>query len=122
MTRISTFLCVAVCLVASQALADPPSGTVLLASDTGLSVRVDSAAAAARLDGGNVCGSAVNTGGVARATMAVRSGGRVFLSGPTARTFGGDVHLASADTPRPEPKTSWRGGGLGALLARVFGL
>ena len=125
MLKISTLVCAVVCLAASQALAAPPSapaGAVLLASETGLFVRTDSASAGTHLQSGNVYGSAVNTGGASRATTAVRYGNRVFLTGGPAGGGVSEVHLASAETPRPEAGPAPRALGLGALLARILGL
>jgi hypothetical protein len=124
MLKLATFACVAVCLTASLAWADPPSasGNVLLAGGNGLYVRADAAAATTGVQGGNVYGSAVNTGGVIRATTAVRSGGRVFLTGGPAGGGISDVRLASVGTPRPEAPAAARPVGLGAFLAMVLGL
>lgn len=125
MFKISTLVCAVACLAASQALAAPPSapaGPVLLASEAGLYVRIDSASATTHLQSGNVYGSAVNTGGVSRATAAVRSGNRVFLTGRPAGGGVSEVHLASAETSRPEAKPTRRPEGLVALVARVLGL
>lgn len=114
-----------ICLVACQALADSDmrsEGTVTLASTSGLHVRVASASAGSYLLGGNVCGSAINTGGIARATVAVKTAGRVFLASEQ-KINGGGVKVATVTTHRPQVQPARKfPEGLGALLARIVDL
>jgi hypothetical protein len=132
MSKISTLICAFVCLAAGPAVADlnaVPEGTITLASASGLYVRL-----AAPSEGGvpwsNVCGAAVNTEGVARATTAVVVDGRVFLSsGPRLNVPETEVAAATVaqasetPTPAPEPVAAKPAPeGLGMALARLFGL
>jgi len=121
----ATLICIGLCLVASQALAETnaqPGGTVTLASNSGLWVRTASPLADTNLRGGNVCGSAVNTGGISRATTAVKIGGRVFLT--SGRSMNGNQMLLAAVTTHGTRAEAARRSpeGLGALLAGIFGL
>jgi hypothetical protein len=126
MLKTAAIIFIGLCLVTSQALAGPSrqvGGTVTLASASGLYVRVASLATHGNLSKGNVCGSAVNTGGVTRATTAVKIGNRVFLTGGGGRSFT-PMPVAAVATPaaaaRPARRKSPQG--LGMLLARVLGL
>jgi len=126
MFKTSTLLvCMVICLVACQALADSETrseGTVMLASASGLHVRVASVSAGAHLPSGNVCGSAVNTGGITRATVAVKTAGRVFLTSER-RTNGGGVNVATVIARRPQVRSARKSPeGLGAFLARILAL
>lgn len=126
MLKTATLICIGLCLVTSQALAGPSGqlgGTVTLASTSGLYVRVASLATGGSGPKDSVCGSAVNTGGVTRATTAVKIGNRVFLTGgrsisvtpmPVAAVT--TPAIAASSAPRKSPQ------GLGMLLARVLGL
>ena len=124
MFRTATLICIGLCLVGVQALAGEgadPEGAVTLASTSGLYVRVDPATTDADLVTGNVCGTAVNTGGVTRATGAVKAGGRVFLVGGGS-TSQSKIVLASFTPPPVEPAPARKHPeGLGTLLARIFG-
>jgi hypothetical protein len=125
MFRTATVMCIGLCLVASQALAetDAQSGaTVTVASDSGLYVRVASPSTDRELRTGNVYGSAVNTGGITRATTAVKIGGRVFLTGGHTANVG-EVHLAAAAAHQTDAGPARKSPqGLGAWLASIFGL
>ena len=125
MFRTATLISIGLCLVAVQAQAGEAAdakGAVTLASASGLHVRVDAATTDAGVVSSNVCGAAVNTGGVTRATSAVKANGRVFLIGKGSTSHGA-MPLAAA-TPSPVAPTPARKHpkGLGALLARVFSL
>ena len=120
----ATMIGIGVCLLAAPALAGSsaqPEGTVVLATNSGLLVRVsEEAVDAARLD--NPLGGAVNTGGITRATTAVKSGGRVFLVGggsPAAV----ETRVAALTAPRAQTSQARKSpDGLGTLLAKIFGL
>ena len=123
MFRTVTLISIGLCLVATQALAGDGAaeGTVVLASASGLLVRVDPATTDADLVAGNVCGAAVNTGGVTRATGAVKTGGRVFLVGGPSSSQG-EMPLAVVTPPPVEPPPARKHPeGLGSLLASIFG-
>ena len=125
MLKTVTLICIGLCLVAAPALAGPNArvgGTVTVASASGLYVRAASPAAAANLLKGNVCGSAVNTEGVTRATRAVKIGGRVFLTGAPNTNVGRRPLAAAAPAPAAAPVRRKPRCGLGVLLARFFGL
>lgn len=131
MLKPASIACVLVCLCAASALAESPAlpeGTVTLADASGLSVRL-AAGAVGGIQNSNLCGAAVNTEGVARATVAVLTDGRVYLtSGGKFVAPGADAPaIASADvtpapTPVPTEQISQAPQGMGALLARLFGL
>jgi hypothetical protein len=123
--KITTLVWALVCLAHSQALAEPPSSPagVLLATEAGLYVRIDSTSVGTQVRSGNVYASQVNTGGVIRATTAVRSGGRVFLTGsPIAESGARQVHLTSAGMPPPDAGPAQRPQRLWALLTRALRL
>ena len=125
MFKTATLIGIGLCFVASQAFADTggqSESTLTLASNSNLCVRVASPSSNASLSSGNVCGAAVNTSGVTRATTAVKVGGRVFLTGGQG---------VIADQMRPAPVTRHGADtslalkspkGLGTLLAGIFGL
>lgn len=124
MFKTATLICIGLCLVASGAFAETntQSGSaVTLASSSGLYVRVVSPLTGISRSNSNVCGSAVNTGGVTRATSAVRVGGRVFLTGGRG-TSTGHVRMAAVTTRVPRAERVRRPEGLGTLLVRIFGL
>lgn len=115
---------IGLCLVASQAFAETnaqPGGTRVVADSSGLWVRTAASSSDMKHTGGNICASAINTGGIRRATHAVRVGGRVFLT--SGRGASRSPALLAAITareirnerPRKTPQ------GLGALFARLFG-
>ena len=97
------------------------NGTVTVASSSGIYVRTSYDKARAGSSRGNVYSSAINTGGVVRATKAVRVNGRVVLRGGT-RTNNKAVRIASTGPARRVKSTSRksRPRGLGALLASIF--
>jgi hypothetical protein len=129
--KTTSILCVLVCLCAASAAAETPAlpeGTVTLADASGLHVRL-AAGAVGGIQNSNLCGAAVNTEGVARATVAVMTDGRVYLTrGGTFVAPGSDVSvIAAADvtptpTPAPTEQTSQAPQGMGAFLASLFGL
>lgn len=131
MFKTVSILTVTVCLCAVSAAAESsalPEATVTLADASGLNVRL-AAGAVGGIQNSNLCGAAVNTEGVARATVAVLTDGRVYLtSGGKFVAPGADVPvIASAEasptpTPAPAEQTSQAPQGMGALLARLFGL
>lgn len=132
MFRKPMLICAFVCLAAVPAVAETvplPEGTITLAS-MGLYVRL-AASAEAGIQDTNICGAAVNTDGVARATLAVVANGRVFLSGagrqglPAMEVAAVTLACAAepptpAPTPTPQPVAK-APEGLGAALARLFG-
>ena len=62
--------------------------TITLATSSGIWVRVRPAEIHGQVDASNVAASAINTGGVTRATRAVKKNGRVFLTGSrTMKSF-----------------------------------
>lgn len=125
MLKTATFICIGLCVVAAQALAGPNTrfgGTVTVASASGLYVRAASPAAAANLPKGNVCGSAVNTEGVTRATRAVKIDGRVFLTGGRSMDVSHRPLAAVTLRTPAAPVRKKSPCGLGVLLARLFGL
>jgi len=121
MSKIATLAYLTLCLAAPQAFAGPDGSSeqmLAMAGNSGLWVRVAAASTDTRPYDGNVCGSAVNTGGVTRATQAVKVGNRVFLTGSNmARTTG--TALASRSVPAGETRKAPEG--LGNLLAKLFG-
>lgn len=127
MWKTATLICVGLCLAAPQALAETntrPEGTVTLASASGLYVRVAVNASHAAIGGRNVCGAAVNTGGIARATTAVKTGGRVFLTSGRSTAVVRTELAAVTSHKLPEPPVTARKHpeGLGVVLARILGL
>ncbi len=125
MFKTATVLCVGLCLLGAPALAGTPTasaGAVTMASASGLYVRVTSPAAVARVSRGNVCGAAVNTAGITRATTAVKVGGRIFLTGGGSKSLG-QMPAVAFHTPQTDSRLTRKSPqGLGTLLARVFGL
>jgi hypothetical protein len=124
MFKTATLVCIGLCLVASEAIAGTnarSTAAVTRASASGLYVRAASPATVLAVAEGNVCGAAVNTGGVTRATTAVKVGGRVFLTGGGRMSISRPPLAAVTKTrtkagpPRKAPQ------GLGTLLARAFG-
>ncbi|MCY2930824.1 MAG: hypothetical protein NTV86_15270 [Planctomycetota bacterium] len=142
MCQLHPIVCVLVCLYAAPAAAQSPAlpeATVTLADGSGLLVRLAAVAGGAGLlvrlaavaGGGvphdNLCGAAVNTQGAPRATVAVLTGGHVFLTsgGPHAAPVVDGSEIASARptlTQIPTEQTSQALQGMGALLARLFGV
>lgn len=127
MSKTATLICIGIglCLMASGALAGTNAqsgGTVMLASNSGLWVRVASAETDWNGHAGNVCGSAVNTGGITRATTAVKIDGRVFLTGGRSM-LDRQMNLAAVTRHAIDAKPARKSPqGLGGLLARIFGL
>jgi len=97
------------------------NGTVTVASSSGIYVRTSSDKARTSSSRGNVYSSAINTGGVVRATKAVRVGGRVVLRGGSQKSTKA-VRIASTGPARSVKRTARksRPRGLGALLASIF--
>ena len=125
MFKTATLIGIGLCFVASQAFADTDGqseSTLTLASNSNLYVRVASPSSNASLSSGNVCGSAVNTSGVTRATTAVKVEGRVFLTGGQGMIAN---QMRPAPVTKPAAETSLAresSKGLGTLLAGIFGL
>ena len=94
-----------------------------LADSFGLHVRLT----AGGIQNANVCGAAVNTEGVGRATVAVLADGRVFLAcGDTFVVPGSDVSAIATAGATPATvsadKTSEAPNGMGTFLARLYRL
>ena len=125
MFKTATLISIGLCLMASGALADTggqSDGMLTLASNSGLFVRVAATPMHRDITSRNVYGAAVNTGGVPRATSAVKVGGRVFLTSGYGRNVG-PAHMATVTTNRRDTSLAMRSPvGLGTLLARIFGL
>ncbi len=124
MIKTASIIGVGLLLAASGAFAGsnaPSSGTATLATSSGILVRVSSATVASTVDSNNVYGAAINTAGVSRATTAVKVGGRVFLTAgrPTGT---GETPLATVPTRKLQTRRPPRPQGLGAVLARIFGV
>ena len=125
MFKTATFICIGLCLLASQAFAGANTqagNRVTLASSSGLWARVASPSTEMARRDGNVCGAAVNTGGITRATTAVKVGGRVFLTGGSGMNSGTMRLTATRHATYREPAVRKSPMGLGALLASIFGL
>ena len=95
--------------------------TVTVASRSGIYVRTSVDSVKASSSRGNVYSSAINTGGVVRATKAVRVNGRVVLRGGTRRNNKA-VRIASSGPATRSKRVARksRPRGLGALFASLF--
>lgn len=129
MCKLYLIASVLVCLYAAPAAAQSPAlpeATVTLADVSGLLVRL-AAVAGDGVPHDTPCGAAVNTGGASRARVAVLTGGHVFLTSgaPHAAPGSGAGEIAAAGpTPVliPTEQISQAPKGMGALLARLFGV
>ena len=128
MFKVYSTVCVLVCLLAAPAAGQTPAlpeATVTLADASGLHVRL-AAGAVGGIHYANLCGAAVNTEGVARATVAVMTDGHVFLTrGDKGVAPGSDAPAIASAKPAstllPTEQSSQAPRGMGALLARLFG-
>lgn len=97
-------------LSASPALAQDTAesqASILLADASGLTIRLQAAGVQFPALLANPCGAAVNTAGVARATLAVVADGRVYL--------------AAGPTPPALETAAGPARGIPAVLAMLFG-
>lgn len=88
---------------ASAGAAEPVASdrTILLADASGLNVRLKASEAVHPSRTGNLLGAAINTAGVARATIALVVDGRVYLAAETSRpSVNASVGEVAAITPR----------------------
>jgi len=124
MEKSAVFACVGLCLLVGQAFGgedSQPAETVAVATASGLYVKAGTSSTHAAISRGNVYSSAINTGGVVRATEAVTINGRVILRASRPVNAGG-IYVARARAVAPangSPKHHSEG--LGAILARIFG-
>lgn len=129
MTKFIATVCIAICLSTCAAFGDTriqsDNSTVIIAC-SGLLVRTTAATVRSDSHTANPGCSAINTAGVTRATIAVRSGGRVFLRAagrpsPATRYVRTPTKADAKVVVAVRTNRTKRADGLGMALARLLG-